>query len=94
MLGTSCANPSDPSLWAQGQHYERWSHYADGDKTGINSERRGEGRRLRRQRRKERHRQQEHEVRSCSGFMPVDAQPLTRVCFTVGGGCRCRSAEG
>jgi hypothetical protein len=45
----------------QGQHYERWSHYANGDKTGINSERRGEGRRLRRQRRKERHRQQEHE---------------------------------
>jgi hypothetical protein len=50
----------------QGQHYERWSHYSDGEKTGINSERRGEGRRLRRQRRKERHRQQEHEVRFCS----------------------------
>ena len=51
-----------PPLRPQGQHYERWSHYVDGDKTGINSERRGEGRRLRRQRRKERLRQQEHEV--------------------------------
>ena len=53
-----------PVLLQPGQHYERWSHYVDGDKTGINSERRGEGRRLRRQRRKERLRQQEHEVRA------------------------------
>ena len=49
----------------------------DGDKTGIHSERRGEGRRLRRQRRKERHRQQEHEwaVAAVAAALKGEAPP-------------------
>jgi hypothetical protein len=50
-----------PVLLQPGQHYARWNQYVDGPTSTAIGDRRGEGRRLRRARRKERRHAQERE---------------------------------
>jgi len=78
----SAATHIRPVLVQPGQRYSRYTHYVDGAATGHNN-RRGEGRRLRKQRRKERRAQEQYEFTVAAvaetmarqaGLSVVDAQ--------------------